>query len=298
MFKRLGQVNALKAKTTVKLGGQASLRNVAQSAARHMFNYNTVEALLLAAAVFVCLSGIMFQSGRFDAKEFQAQRDTLTFTVIFVVITAFVYSLVVFIQDILATLKPDCCVSKKKLDEMRKKGAGRREDDEDQRSKRPDLHQNPLFALRTTTVGGTAFPVSADFLTLELWTTLRAEYARVYEAVQELKARVPASPSSRHGTSPQAVRGTAPPSAAGLGWGGGVGGTVSPLATGVVPGVVTSPGDSGAEASEASAQSPMSAGDGDGGAVRTIKSAGAGKRTRRRFTIKQSGDKEFLMKAD
>jgi hypothetical protein len=42
----------------------------------------------------------------------------------------------------------------------------------------------------------------------------------------------------------------------------------------------------------------MSAGDGDGGAVRTIKSAGAGKRTRRRFTIKQSGDKEFLMKAD
>ena len=34
----------------------------------YFWNYNTIEATLLACAVFVCLAGIMFESSQFDDR--------------------------------------------------------------------------------------------------------------------------------------------------------------------------------------------------------------------------------------
>lgn len=42
---------------------------------RFFFNYNTVEAALLAAAILVNLAGIMFQTGRFDTTAAQVQKE-------------------------------------------------------------------------------------------------------------------------------------------------------------------------------------------------------------------------------
>ena len=35
---------------------------------KYFWNYNTIEATLLACAVFVCLAGIMFESSQFDDR--------------------------------------------------------------------------------------------------------------------------------------------------------------------------------------------------------------------------------------
>jgi hypothetical protein len=196
-------------------------------AAAHMFNMNTVEATLLGSCVFVCLSGIMFQSGRFEAKEFQSQRDTLTFCVIFLVITTLIYAITVFVSDILAVLKPNCCNKNK-----RKKKIILEEQITGKQEKRPELQQNPLFHKQKKVVGNMSFPSTADHLDQQQWDAMRDEYARVYGELARLRAEKSARLSDRKAARSSSSRGEqlSKESASSIG----VGGDMSPASPGAV----------------------------------------------------------------
>jgi len=66
----------------------------------YFFDYNTVERVLLASSIVVCLAGIMFESGRFyERPDLVWQRDTITVVVIAVVVFSIMYYCVVFIAE-------------------------------------------------------------------------------------------------------------------------------------------------------------------------------------------------------
>ena len=66
----------------------------------YFFDYNTVERVLLASSIVVCLAGIMFESGRFNERpDLIWQRDTITVVVIAVVVFSIMYYFVVFIAE-------------------------------------------------------------------------------------------------------------------------------------------------------------------------------------------------------
>ena len=72
----------------------------------YFFDYNTVEQVLLACAVLVCLAGVMFESDRFQAQDASGklrygwQRDIVTFLIVFVVILSMVYLGMVFASEV------------------------------------------------------------------------------------------------------------------------------------------------------------------------------------------------------
>ena len=78
-----------------------------EEALRYFFDYNTVELTLLFCGILVCLAGIMFESDRFKAGEdasatmrYAWQRDSVTFFVIFIVMSSFSYLAIVMANEI------------------------------------------------------------------------------------------------------------------------------------------------------------------------------------------------------
>lgn len=57
----------------------------------YFFNYNTVEMVLLFCCCLVALSGIMFESGRYQSGAFTSQKNAIAAFVIFVIIVSIVY---------------------------------------------------------------------------------------------------------------------------------------------------------------------------------------------------------------
>jgi len=81
-------------------------------AKQYFFDYNTVEAILLASAILVCLSGIMFESGRFENREdLIYQRDSITYTMITIVILTFIYYFLVFFVELFPHASLTRCIS-------------------------------------------------------------------------------------------------------------------------------------------------------------------------------------------
>jgi hypothetical protein len=67
----------------------------------YFFDYNTVERVLLASSIVICLAGIMFETGRFvGRKDLYWQRDTITIVVLLTVVFSLVYYFVVFIAEV------------------------------------------------------------------------------------------------------------------------------------------------------------------------------------------------------
>ena len=84
----------------------------------YFWNYNTIEATLLACAVFVCLAGIMFESSQFDDRpDLIWMQDMIAVVVAIVLIFSFVYYLAVFSSEVLGKTPKcvlRCCASEKK----------------------------------------------------------------------------------------------------------------------------------------------------------------------------------------
>jgi len=87
----------------------------------YFFDYNTVEQVLLACAIFVCVAGVMFESDRFAndiTGRYDWQRKIIVYGVMTVVIFSLVYYLCVFSSEVGAftpeTLKK-CFASKDKM---------------------------------------------------------------------------------------------------------------------------------------------------------------------------------------
>lgn len=70
-------------------------KNVAYIAAAailgYLFNYNTVEMILLFCCCLIALSGIMFESGRLQTSSFSSQSNAIAAFVILIIILSILY---------------------------------------------------------------------------------------------------------------------------------------------------------------------------------------------------------------
>jgi cysteine-rich repeat protein len=79
---------------------------------KYIFNYNTVEGVLLFVAVLTCLTGIMLNSQRFESSYYDTQRDTITGLIITILSGAIIYVFAVITFEIIIVLRPDMCSGK------------------------------------------------------------------------------------------------------------------------------------------------------------------------------------------
>lgn len=69
------------------------------------WDFNTVELYLLGCAIFVCISGIMFESENFSSTNGMKQSFLLlTFAVMLVITSSLIYFSVVFLSEVMTTL--------------------------------------------------------------------------------------------------------------------------------------------------------------------------------------------------
>jgi len=133
-------------KATAKVGNQDSemakmqheeQNKVMEGAKSVIFNLNTIEAYTLASTVMVNLSGIMLLSGQFEnlAEESEYQRDLITYTILVIIFSSFVYLGVSFLREIrfarsigmdFTRAKWRAAIRKQIAINKRKKQAGRR----------------------------------------------------------------------------------------------------------------------------------------------------------------------------
>jgi hypothetical protein len=188
----LEKVKRPRFKQTTRLGESASeaRARLLKGAADFVYNYNTLEATLLASAVFVCLSGIMFESAGTGVK-FEAHKQILTFMVLLTIALSITYGVTVFLHDMFTAMEIDPCSKcrKKKSGEASKRSKGDMAA-ADQTANMPQLMQNPMFnSANAADVGkkidGTSLPVSdPDEGT---WAAIRDRYKELYEQVQRVK---------------------------------------------------------------------------------------------------------------
>merc|ERR1711991_961016 len=76
-----------------------------QDISAYFWDYNTVELFLLGCAIFVCVSGVMFESQSFDSRaDLDSYLSALAGIVMFVIIFSLVYYGVVFLSEVFAAL--------------------------------------------------------------------------------------------------------------------------------------------------------------------------------------------------
>jgi hypothetical protein len=122
----------------------------------YFWDYNTVEQVLLACLIFICLSGIMFESDRFQSggtTAFLWQRDLITWLVIFVLLFSMIYYTIVLISEI-AGYVPKCFKTLVKQGYKAKRTSEHGDDV-------LDLVVNPLMA-KNNLLQGTAGTTSND----------------------------------------------------------------------------------------------------------------------------------------
>merc|ERR1711871_709492 len=89
----------------------------ADVATAFLWNYNSAEGILLSCAVFINLSGIMFQAFADCRRDipgyYDGQKRLLTYVVIAVVTLSILYFLIVFISEVVSTINPPCLRNRK-----------------------------------------------------------------------------------------------------------------------------------------------------------------------------------------
>ena len=89
-----------------------------------LFNYNTVEQLLLFAAIIVCLMGIMYDTSRATGSAYHARsRDAITSVVLAVVISAILYFVTVVVTEIWVLWSEED--TRKKIARLRARGSSK-----------------------------------------------------------------------------------------------------------------------------------------------------------------------------
>ena len=89
-----------------------SKKQAKNKAKEFFFDYNTVEQVLLACAILVCLAGVMFESDRFQSVNASGKlrygwmRDVVTYSIISVVIASLLYLVIVFMSEVLGYTPP------------------------------------------------------------------------------------------------------------------------------------------------------------------------------------------------
>merc|ERR1711871_146068 len=88
------------------------------------WDYNTVEAVLLAAAVLISLAGVMFESDRFaERDDVNWQRDLITVCIFLIIFITNGYYFLVFISEVMQTTPKwvrNFCMGRKRLKAKKK----------------------------------------------------------------------------------------------------------------------------------------------------------------------------------
>ncbi len=79
----------------------------------YFWDYNTVEATMLACAIFVCLSGVMFESGQFQRPDLEYQKEIITWLTLLVLAFSFLYYFTVFVAEVGGSNYCQCFATKK-----------------------------------------------------------------------------------------------------------------------------------------------------------------------------------------
>eukprot|EP00505_MAST-04D_sp_SCG-Rhode-Island_P001045 Stramenopile-MAST_4_protein_1045 len=99
-----------------------SVRSMVKETKRsYFFDYNTVEQVLLACSIFICLAGVMFESDRFEEDEqgalvtgrFDWQREMITFAASGIILFSLVYYFLVFVSEVFG-IAPKWCMQKQR----------------------------------------------------------------------------------------------------------------------------------------------------------------------------------------
>jgi len=76
-----------------------------------VIDYNSVEAILLACGVLVCLSGLIFASERFATPELRAvyrtEYDALAYAVVLIILLSLVYFFTCVLVELFISITPD-----------------------------------------------------------------------------------------------------------------------------------------------------------------------------------------------
>lgn len=119
----------------------------------YFWDYNTVEAVLLACSILICLAGVMFESDRFaDSAEGEVsrhawQRDIITYATILLVFISLIYYGTVFLSET-GVLQVACLI---KMFADKKKAIHRRQEKKQEENGEYDqlrLSSNPMMQKR------------------------------------------------------------------------------------------------------------------------------------------------------
>jgi hypothetical protein len=183
-----------------------------------LFNYNTVEQLMLFAAVIVCLMGIMYQANEVNTY-YPESKDSVTAVVLVVIIGAIVYFVTVLVTEIVVLYNE--ANREKQLQRLARSGKGRSKslsasdgssaaggsggkgkgklvsDDGDINTGKLDTHMNPLFMNKD---GGASLSADGEGIDAvlqsrnppppELWVLLQQGWADQKKAVEALSAQL------------------------------------------------------------------------------------------------------------
>merc|ERR1712072_1585538 len=92
---------------------KAAKKSRKEDARDFFFDYNTVEQVLLACAILVCLAGVMFESDRFQSEDASGNlrygwmRDAVTVAIVTVVFGSLLYLVLVFMSEVIG-YTPSC----------------------------------------------------------------------------------------------------------------------------------------------------------------------------------------------
>ena len=107
------RVNSVWAAQQKKLEQKRGYLLVSERIVQYLTDFNTVESILLASAILVNLCGIMFLSSRFDGdsmEHYKSDYETLGILCMIVVCVSFVYWVLVFSFEMLATFRPTTAI--------------------------------------------------------------------------------------------------------------------------------------------------------------------------------------------
>merc|ERR1711871_77879 len=157
-------------------------RQATQAVANYFWNYNSVEATLLACAVFINLSGIMFDAfescGRDTGGYYAPQRTLLTYITLLLIVCSLVYFGIVLGSEVWVALNADgsittffrkyvfCCVCPTVPEHLRVSAEKRKskkngtEEGIEMASVNGSLSVNPLFSSPSS--AGSGGPIGAD----------------------------------------------------------------------------------------------------------------------------------------
>jgi hypothetical protein len=173
-----------------------------------LFNYNTVEAVMLFGAVIVNLMGVMYAAQARGGSAYSEARDAVTSVVLAAIIICILYFVMVIVVEI-TTLAQDAAVRRRAVvaAQRRKKSSSDDVAESDNRVRRAaatsnvavgnvSATMNPMFAsankegVVTTTLLTTADIEGIDEPTTEMWHVFQATYTAVSKKVDDLNARL------------------------------------------------------------------------------------------------------------